>query len=717
MDGAVEGDAGRVHGPVGVTDDATLKVDLDQIRCADLGVVQPERIDEVVPRLVGHAQRDVVVDELGPAEPVEDAIGRRELDARLPLFGAEAGRANERARRVDGVHAVLLGSDRHSTTAAPAFGGGDNRAMIRYEIDVAARHRHSFDVELLIDAPAAEQRLSLPVWIPGSYLVREFARHLSALEASQGGAALELRQLDKATWLARCAPGAALVVCYRVYAFDTSVRAAFLDAARGFFNGTGVCLKVEGRETGPHELAIVGLPTDWDVATALERRPGPDRVHEYLAADYDELVDHPVELGRFWRGRFDAAGVPHEFVVAGALPDFDGERLLADTKRLCEAETRFWHGAGRAPFDRYVFMLNALEDGRGGLEHRSSTALVAARRDLPRRAAGEPAQGAAVKHEPSDGYVGVLGLIAHEYFHSWNVKRLKPREFASFDYSRENYTELLWFFEGFTSYYDDLFVVRSGLIDSARYLKLLATTITAVQASPGRAVQSVAAASFDAWVKYYRADENTPNATVSYYGKGSLVALALDLSLRGEGHGSLDEVMRHLWRKSSGGPIDEADIAAALEAVGGRSYERELADWVHGTGELPLATLLQRVGVEIESQPGTLAQRLGVRVSESALTGVKVTHVLSAGAAERAGLAPGDEILAAGGWRLRRLDDALRVLAPEGETTLLVGRDQRVVEIALPADSLAADAGTAQLKTVEGAGGDARRLYEAWIAG
>ncbi len=589
--------------------------------------------------------------------------------------------------------------------------------MIRYEIDVSARRRHTFAVELIVQAPDAEQRLSLPVWIPGSYLVREFARHLSGLAATQDGAAVELRQLDKATWLVRCKPGAPLVVRYRAYAFDTSVRAAYLDASRGFFNGTGLCLRVEGRESEPHELAVVGLATGWDVATTLERRPSVESTHEYVAGDYDELVDHPVELGRFWRGRFEASGVIHEFVVAGALPDFDGERLIADTRRLCEAEIRFWHGAGRAPFDRYVFMLNALEDGRGGLEHRSSTALVAARRDLPRRISAEIGAGATARPESSDGYVGVLGLIAHEYFHAWNVKRLKPREFAAFDYSRENYTELLWFFEGFTSYYDDLFVVRSGLIDSARYLKLLATTITAVQGSPGRAVQSVAAASFDAWVKYYRADENTPNATISYYGKGSLVALALDLSLRGEGRGSLDDVMRHLWRTSSGGPIDEADIAAALEAVGGRSYARELADWVHGTGELPLAALLERVGVESEIQPATMAQRLGVRVSESALTGVKVTHVLRDSAAERAGLSPGDEILAAGGWRVRRLDDALRALAPEGETTLLVSRDQRVVEIALNTSSLAAQAGAVQLKTVDGAASEARRRYEAWIAG
>jgi predicted metalloprotease with PDZ domain len=590
--------------------------------------------------------------------------------------------------------------------------------MIRYDIDVGATHRHTFSVTLRIERPAASQRLSLPAWIPGSYLVREFARHLSGLAAEQGGAALPLRQLDKATWLAEPRAGVPLVVRYCVYAFDTSVRAAFLDGSRGFFNCTGVCLRVEGREGEPHALALTGLPSGWELATTLDRRPGATAAaNEFVAADYDALVDHPFELGRFWRGQFDAGGVPHEFVVAGALPDFDGERLIADTKRICDAAIGFWHGTGRPPFERYLFMLNALEDGRGGLEHRSSSALVAPRRDLPRRGAGEPAALPA-KAEPPDGYVGVLGLVAHEYFHAWNVKRLKPREFARLDYRGENYTRLLWFFEGFTSYYDDLTVLRSGLIDAPRYLKLLATTLAAVQASPGRMVQSVADASFDAWVKYYRADENTPNATISYYAKGSLVALALDLTLRSEGRGSLDDVMRALWQASEGGPIDEADIAAALASVAGRPFARELAEWVHGTGELPLPALLRRFGVDVEALPATLAQRLGVRANESALTGVKVTHVLRAGAAERAGLAPGDELIAVGGWRIRRLDDALRTLAPEGETTWLVGRDQRVIALPIAAASLApADAGSLQLKLADTADAEARRRFEAWTSG
>ncbi|MEO8922099.1 MAG: PDZ domain-containing protein, partial [Caldimonas sp.] len=231
-------------------------------------------------------------------------------------------------------------------------------------------------------------------------------------------------------------------------------------------------------------------------------------------------------------------------------------------------------------------------------------------------------------------------------------------------------------------------------------------------------VQSVAAASFDAWVKYYRQDENTPNATVSYYAKGALVALALDLTLRGEGKGTLDGVMRHLWSHSEGGAIDESDIAAALETVGGRSYAPEIAAGVHGTKELPLESLMRRFGVEFDRQPATLAQRLGIRVSESPLTGVKVTNVLRGGAGEAIGLAPGDELIAVGEWRLRRLDDALRALPANGSAPLVVARDQRIVSLVLDAGTLAGvGAGTMQLRRADKASADERALCEAWLAG
>ena len=594
------------------------------------------------------------------------------------------------------------------------------RRMVTYRIAATDGRAHRYHVTLMLERPSAEQKLSLPVWIPGSYLVREFARHLSGLQARQGGRPVALRQLDKATWQAAVEGDAELVVDYDVYAFDTSVRAAFLDTDRGFFNGTSLLLRAEGAEARPQRLELRDLPPGWRVATSLDPlEVDADGRGLYGAADYDELVDHPVEIGRFWRGDFMAAGVPHTFVVAGALPDFDAERLLADTARVCEAQIAFWHGARDAvgaeapPFARYLFLLNAVDDGHGGLEHRASTALVAARRDLPRR----PPPGTD-KADLSDGTVGLLGLVSHEYFHAWNVKRLRPRDFARYDYSRENYTQLLWFFEGFTSYYDDLFLVRAGLVDAARYLKLLGRTISNVAAAPGRQLQSLAASSFDAWVKYYRGDENTPNATVSYYAKGSLVALALDLTLRAAGKGSLDAVLQRLWQQSGGGLIDEADIAAALEAVGGRSYAAELAAWVHGTDELPLRTLLEAAGVDWQATAPTVAQRLGLRASESALTGVKATHVLRGGAAEAAGIAAGDELLALGGWRLRRLDDAGRLVQPGSSAPLLVARDQRLVELELAwPDDERAGTGAVTLKPAAKPAPEALALRQAWLGG
>lgn len=556
-------------------------------------------------------------------------------------------------------------------------------AAIQYRVEAADPHAHLFHVTLTIAQPEALQRLSLPVWIPGSYLVREFSRHLQRLVARQDGKPVAVQQLDKCTWQVDCVPSSPLVLGYEVYAFDNSVRTAWLDTQRGFFNGTSLCLKVHGQETAAHELDLVA-PKDqplWEAATALT----PVKVNKrgfgsYYAADYDELVDCPVEMGSFFSGEFKAGGVPHRFVVAGATESFDGQRLLADAQKICETQIRFWHDRKRPPHRNYLFILNAVDDGYGGLEHRNSTALIAARRDLPR--VGEPRM--------SEGYVTLLGLISHEYFHTWNVKRLRPAEFAHYEYAAENYTQLLWFFEGFTSYYDDLLLRRAGIIDDATYVKLLNKTINQVLQTPGREVQSVAQASFDAWVKYYRQDENTANATVSYYTKGALVALCFDLTLRQEGNATLDHVMRALWQRCKAGPMAEADFAAVLKELGGRAYTRELAAWVHGTRELPLKELLERHGIGVMEEPSQLQQRLGLRVTETNGL-VQAKNVLRGGAAEQAGLAAGDEWLgvevAGQGWRLSKLDDLTLYAGAHRKLTALVARDRRLLrlEINLPA--------------------------------
>ncbi|MDE2617504.1 MAG: M61 family metallopeptidase [Burkholderiales bacterium] len=568
---------------------------------------------------------------------------------------------------------------------------------------------HLYTVTLTLEHPASAQTLRLPVWIPGSYMVREFSKHLQELQARQGGKPVALQQLDKCSWQAACQPGTALTLQYRVYALDNSVRTAWLDSARGFFNGTSLLLRAEGFEDQPHALEVVAPPQAprWKLATGLT----PHKVDRqgfghYTAPDYHALVDCPVEMGEFWSGSFTARGVPHRFVVAGAAPGFDGERLLADTQKICEAQIDFWHanrseksstsrtsdkGYRPIPFQSYTFLLNAVGDGYGGLEHRNSTALICQRADLPRKAPVLDAKTAApAAPARSEGYTTLLGLISHEYFHSWNVKRLRPTEFTRYDYTQENYTELLWFFEGFTSYYDDLLLRRAGLIDDTAYLRLLNKTVNQLQQTPGRLVQSVAQASFDAWVKYYRVDENTPNATVSYYGKGALVALCLDLTLRAEGQHTLDEVMRALWLRCQAGPMAESDLLAVLQELSGRSWTREFKRWVHGTAELPLRELLERHGVAIHEEPAQLAQGLGLRVSESGGS-IQIKTVLRGGAAELAGFAAGDEWLAVevgkgsarSSWRLHKLDDLLLYAGGQPRVQALVSRDRRLLTLSL----------------------------------
>ncbi|MBC7650017.1 MAG: M61 family metallopeptidase [Vitreoscilla sp.] len=553
-------------------------------------------------------------------------------------------------------------------------------APVSYRIEVNDIHAHLFNVTLTIAQPLAVQRVSLPVWIPGSYLVREFAKNLQHLKAQQGRTLLNATQLDKCTLQIACNPSKPLVLRYQIYAHDNSVRTAWLDSKRGFFNSTSVCLKVESQEKSLHLLEVTepAKTKGWSVATGLNvQKINKQGFGTYSAANYDELVDCPVELGEFWSGTFTACGVPHRFVVAGALRGFDGAKLLADTQKICEEEIRFWHGNKKPPFANYLFMLNAVDDGYGGLEHRNSTALICNRKDLPRLN----------ELKVSEGYTTLRGLISHEYFHTWNVKRLRPAEFETYDYTQENYTELLWFFEGFTSYYDDLLLRRSSLLDNPGYFKLLNKTINQVMQTPGRQVQSVAEASFDAWVKYYRQDENTPNTTVSYYTKGALVALCFDLTLRREGHTTLDEVMRALWLRCKAGPMREADFADVLQALGKRSFDSELKSWVHGKTELPLRTLLEQHGVTVHDDPAQLAQRLGLRVNET--QGVVVKTVLSGGAAEKAGFAAGDEWLGIealkqpDGWRMQRLDDLLLYAGTAKKVIALVARDKRLIRLEL----------------------------------
>ncbi|HIH2750062.1 PDZ domain-containing protein [Burkholderia aenigmatica] len=531
---------------------------------------------------------------------------------------------------------------------------------IRYSIvpkDLAA---HLFEVSVTVADPDPEgQRFSLPVWIPGSYLVREFARNIVTLGAfNDAGRKVRIAKTDKHTWQAAPVNGA-LTLRYDVYAWDLSVRSAYLDESGGFFNATAVFLSVAGREDAPCEVDIAkpagAAFRAWRVGTALPEARGTKRYGfgAYRASNYDELSDHPVTIGEFALATFDAHGVPHDIVIAGRVTQLDMERLRTDLKRVCEAQIALFEPKSKkAPMDRYVFMTLAVSDGYGGLEHRASTALICNRTDLPVK--GRP--------ETTEGYRTYLGLCSHEYFHTWNVKRIKPAAFVPYDLTRENYTSLLWLFEGFTSYYDDLMLVRSGLMSQDEYFAALGRTVGGVLRGTGRLKQSVAESSFDAWIKYYRQDENATNAIVSYYTKGSLVALAFDLAIRAQTRNkkSLDDVMRLLWQrygrdfyrgKQAG--VEENEVEALIEEATGVALGRLFADAVHGTRDLPLAELLAPFGVTLapDVANGAAAKpTIGARLRGGA--DCTFAAVYEGGAAHRAGLSAGDTLIAVDGLRV-----------------------------------------------------------------
>lgn len=534
---------------------------------------------------------------------------------------------------------------------------------LTYRISATAPATHIFELELQIANPDPEgQVLWLPNWIPGSYMIRDFSRNIITLSAADGsGAELPVRKLDKSRW--QCAPcRGPLRITYEVYAWDLSVRAAHLDQTHAYFNGAAVLLAVAGQEQQAHLLEICPPAggEQWEVATSLARLDAAEWGYgRYMAADYDDLIDHPVEIGSFSRARFYACDVPHDVVITGRHRA-DMDRLCRDLTRVCEAAIRFF--GEPAPFSRYVFLAMAAGSGYGGLEHRASTSLLCSRDDLP--LPQEPAA------SPGERYRGFLGLCSHEYFHAWNVKRIKPREFIPYDLRAESHTTQLWVFEGFTSYYDDLLLVRAGLISPATYLEVLGQQITRHLRNQGRWVQTVAESSFDAWTKYYKQDENAPNAVVSYYVKGALVALCLDLLLRQRSaeRVSLDQVMRVLWSEygQAARGVADGDIQAIAERLLGESLAEFFALAVDSTQELPFAELLETQGVQVQLRPAESAADNGGRIiepgRERAVLGVKsqpggeggaqLAHVLRGSAASLAGLSAGDAVIAVDGIKV-----------------------------------------------------------------
>ena len=580
------------------------------------------------------------------------------------------------------ITSITKGANIVSVNNNKGLKGKQSDSSITYVIGCDDWRAHRFDVVMQIPGEIASQgplHLQLPAWIPGSYMIRDFSKHLESISASEIISAksikpIKLIKIDSHTWELKSKQN--VEVRYQVYAFDTSVRAAYLDQERAFFNASSLCLQLLGFKNLPCDVKLLEpkdpeMNSRWSVQTTLPIKDTKQIKRSgfgvYQAESYDTLIDHPVAMGEFQVIQWQAHGTPHRMVIQGLLDGVDERQLAKDLKAICETHISFFEPEKpRAPFKEYCFIVNAVGDGYGGLEHRNSTVLLCKRADLP-----YPEQNLQ-KHE---AYEDFLGLCSHEYFHSWMVKRVKPKAFDPYVLDQKNHTHLLWLFEGFTSYYDDLQLFRSQRINLASYLKRLEKTWNMVLRGPGRHKQSLSESSFDAWTKYYQMDENTPNAVVSYYAKGSLLALALDLRIREhtKQKQSLDDVMRHLWQMYQLTEIGmaEDDFDHAIEFVIGSGFKATWhqikRDHIDGVHDLPLETLLQKVGVKVElkkalatESPEVAKQLLGIRTTVN--NGwVKLSHVLDGGLAQEAGLSAGDHLASINGERVTpgRLEELL----------------------------------------------------------
>ena len=535
--------------------------------------------------------------------------------------------------------------------------------MIHYDLHIHSAAGHLFEVVLAVAEPAPDgQVVSLPTWIPGSYMIREFSKNIVTITAEDDAGSVKLTMLDKQTWKAAPCTGV-LRITTVIYAWDLSVRCAHLDQSHGYFNGTSVFLNAHGHAHKPHQVCIHPptdpLCADWRVATTLQaidengqRRIGEDAHLEFgyfAATDYDDLIDHPVEMGTFNLLRFVARGIPHEIALTGVY-SCDEQRLIEDLQLICETEIDFF---GELPaMERYLFQIMIVGAGYGGLEHRSSTSLLVTRDSLP----------STQMTKATEKYIRFLGLCSHEYFHTWNVKQIKPASFFPYDLSKENHTSLLWVFEGWTSYYDDLLLLRCGLINLEQYLKLLGKTITRVRKGHAADRQSLNDSSWTTWTKFYRQDENAVNSVVSYYAKGALAALALDMHLRQHSNITLDTVMKALWQRygARGIGVPETGVEELTMELSGLDLSAWFQEVIRQTDRLPLESAMEQLGILLQSRPAQSSSDLGGSSAASssftkgslgatfdrAAGGVKVKTIINGSAAEKMGLSAKDLIVA-----------------------------------------------------------------------
>ena len=592
-----------------------------------------------------------------------------------------------------------------------------------YQISPHNPGAHIFKVSLTIAEPdPSGQLVSLPTWTPGSYKIRDYAGHIVSIVATSEGREIEVLKVDKSAWQLAATDAPVTIVC-EVYAYDLSVRGAHLDTTHAYFNGACVFLSVAGQESRDCVVQIEAPPepigSDWRVATSMHALDAETYgFGTYRAENYEELIDHPVEIGQLLIGEFEAGGVPHVLAIRGE-DHVDMGRICADLSKVCNQQMALLDRPD--DLDRYMFLLFVTDKGYGGLEHCWSSSLVCCRSELPRRGEGCDEK----------KYRNFLGLCSHEYFHLWNIKRMKPEVFVPYDLRTESYTGLLWVFEGITSYYDDLALVRSGLIEPDSYLEVLGQTITRVLRTRGRFRQSVEDSSIDAWVKFYQQTANSSNAIVSYYTKGALIGLALDLTLRKETDGacSLDDVMRECWTRFRDNGMPERGLESVAKAVSGLDLDNFFERYVRGTADLPLRELLQDYGIRLHTRPaGGQLDKGGSpgrkEWSPGAWLGATLSSVngkdqflvvQSDSPAEAAGIAPGDEAIAFDGRRLNGagLDSMLRDHYPGDTVTISVFRRDEFMQFRVRLAEPPED--TCYLVIDADAGDTAEQKRSAWL--
>ena len=527
----------------------------------------------------------------------------------------------------------------------------------RFRVIIAEPEKHRIRVEAIFHGVGdlSSVALNLPVWTPGSYLVREYAQFLTKVQAAgDDGRFRHVRKTSKSSWDVDCRDTNSIHLTYEVYGHDLGVRNNHIDETHAFLTPTAVFLYPEGRLSDAVEVEIVA-PENWMVFTQLER---PMDAHAFFSApDFDELYDSPIEVGPHPSFEFEACGAKHTVVFWGT-GNYDVERLTRDMPPIVEANAAVF--GGKVPYEKYLTIVLLTEDQFGGLEHRRSTALMFPRHEFSSE------KGSLDLPITDDNYIGFLALFAHEHFHTWHVKRIRPEALGPFDYQHENYTRDIWSIEGITNYYNDMTLLRSGRIDATKFLSLLAGHIKKLDAVPGRLAQSLEESSYDAWIRLYRPHENNLNSTVSYYLKGHIVAALLDVHLRSETDGvkGLDDVMRYLWQhhsKERGYP--EARFDEFVFESTGIDVTNYFDKWVRRAEELDFDDVFEGVGLRLE-RTASDDSKPWLGVSTKTEKGRLVVSAVRDDGPACGKLSPKDEIVAINGFRVlpASLNDLLRVV-------------------------------------------------------